>query len=121
MLVSPAFAQAGGAPGGFEFSALIPLILIFVVFWFLLIQPQRKKMKQHKEMLSRLRRGDRVVTGGGIIGRITRVESDDNLIVEIARGVSVKIARSTIAELLAQSGPAGKSEGESGAKTKKGK
>lgn len=111
MLVSPAFAQEGGLFGGGGLGAFIPLILIFVVFYFLLIRPQQKKMKHHREMLSQLRRGDRVVTGGGIIGRITKVEGDNNLIVEIASGVKVQIARSTIGDLLEQSGSAGRGKG----------
>ena len=74
MLISPAYAQAGGAPGGFDLISLMPLLLIFVVFYFLLIRPQQKKMKQHRDMIGALKRGDRVLTAGGIIGTVVKVE-----------------------------------------------
>ena len=100
MLISPAFAQAGGAGGGDLFVSLMPLILIFAVFYFLLIRPQQRKVKLHREMLGRLRRGDKVLTGGGIIGTVTRVNSDTECTVEIAEGVKVTIARGTITDVL---------------------
>ena len=108
MFVSPAYAQAagGGAPGGFDLVSLLPLILIFVVFWFLMIRPQQKKMKQHREMIAAIRRGDRVMTAGGIIGTVTKVQGDSELQVEIAEGVRVKVARATISEVLAKTEPA---------------
>ena len=74
MLISPAFAQAAGADGGGMLMQLAPLLLIFVVFYFLLIRPQQKKMKAHRELVSNLRRGDRIVTAGGIIGTVAKVE-----------------------------------------------
>ncbi|MCW9045530.1 MAG: preprotein translocase subunit YajC, partial [Alphaproteobacteria bacterium] len=108
MFISPAFAQAaggGGAVGGL--TGLLPLVLIFVVFYFLLIRPQQKKMKEHKAMLSAVRRGDKVVTAGGIIGSVTKVnDNNDELTVEIAEGVKVKVRRSMIAENLAKTEPA---------------
>ena len=104
MFISPAYAQgAGGGAGTFE--ALLPLILIFAVFYFLLIRPQQKKMKQHKEMLGTMRRGDRVVTGGGIIGTITKVLNDNEVTVEIADGVKVRVQRSLISAVLAKTEP----------------
>ncbi len=107
MFITPAYAQAaGGTPGGFDFVSLLPLVLIFVVFWFLLIRPQQKKVKQHREMIAAIRRGDRVLTGGGIIGTVTKVHGDGELQVEIAEGVRVKVARSTISEVLAKTEPA---------------
>jgi preprotein translocase subunit YajC len=107
MFVSPAYAQAaGGGPAGFDLFSLLPLILIFVVFWFLLIRPQQKKMKQHREMIAAIRRGDRVLTGGGIIGTVSKVLNDTEVQVEIAEGVRVKVARSTISEVLAKTEPA---------------
>ncbi|MBM3572390.1 MAG: preprotein translocase subunit YajC [Alphaproteobacteria bacterium] len=106
MFVSPAFAQAaGGADAGFGLMQLLPLVLIFVVFYFLLIRPQQKKVKHHKEMLGALRRGDRIVTSGGIIGTITKVASDTELVVEIAEGVRVRVARGMISEVLAKTEP----------------
>lgn len=114
MLISPAYAQAGGQ-GGFDFVALLPLILIFVVFYFLLIRPQQKRMKQHRQMIEALRRGDRVVTAGGLIGTVTKVMNDNELQIEIAEGVRVRAVRSTIQEVLSKNEPA---EGESGSTAK---
>lgn len=100
MFISPAYAQAGGGFGGME--SLLPLVLIFVVFYFLLIRPQQKKQKQHREMLGELRRGDRVVTAGGVIGLITRVNSDSEITVEISEGVRVKVVRSMVSDVIAK-------------------
>jgi preprotein translocase subunit YajC len=108
MFVSPAFAQAaGGGTGTGGWEALLPLVLIFVVFYFLLIRPQQKKMKQHKEMLGAIRRGDRVVTGGGIFATVTKVVDDNELVVEIADGVRVRVQRSTVAAVVSRTEPAG--------------
>jgi preprotein translocase subunit YajC len=101
MLISPAYAQAGGAPGGFDLISLMPLVLIFVVFYFLLIRPQQKKMKTHREMIGAIKRGDKVLTAGGIIGSVVKVEeSEDVLLVEIAKDIRVRVARSTISDVL---------------------
>ncbi|MGC2200652.1 MAG: preprotein translocase subunit YajC [Stellaceae bacterium] len=106
MFISTAYAQGTGI---FDQNALIqflPLILIFVVFYFLLIRPQQRKAKDHKTMLDALRRGDRVVTGGGIIGTVARVDSPEEVIVDIADGVRVRVLRSTITSVLAKPDPA---------------
>ncbi len=104
MFVTPAYAQAAeGVGGGLE--AFFPLILIFVVFYFLLIRPQQKKMKAHKGMLGALRRGDKVVTGGGIIGTVTKVIDDNEISVEIADGVKVRVQRSLISSVLSKTEP----------------
>ena len=104
MLIAPAFAQdGGGGMGGLE--PLIPLVLIFVVFYFLLIRPQQKKAKAHREMIAGLRRGDRVVTSGGIVGQVQRVIGDSELSVEIAEGVRVRVMRAMIAELATRPEP----------------
>ena len=87
---------------------LMPIILIFVVFYFLLIRPQQKKMRDHREMLGAIRRGDKIVTGGGIIGEVTKVGEDDELSVEIAQDVRVKVRRSTVATVLSKPQPAPK-------------
>jgi preprotein translocase subunit YajC len=84
----------------------LPLILIFVVFYFLLIRPQQKKMRDHRDMLASVRRGDRIVTGGGIIGQVVKVGGGDELTVEIAEGVRVKALRSTVSAVLARPEPA---------------
>ncbi len=111
MFVSTAYAQtAAPAAGGADMIVqFLPLILIFVVFYFLLIRPQQKKMKDHKGMLEAIRRGDRVVTGGGIIGTVTKVGPEDELQVEIAENVRVRVVRSTVNLVLAKTEPAGKS------------
>ena len=104
MFVTPAYAQdAAGGGGGIE--AFLPLILIFVVFYFLLIRPQQKKMKAHKNMLGALRRGDKVVTGGGIIGTVTKVIDDNEVSVEIADGIKVRVQRSLISSVLSKTEP----------------
>lgn len=106
MFISPAYAQAAAPGAGFDLMAFVPLILIFVIFYFLLIRPQQKRMKEHKAMLEVLRRGDRIVTGGGIVGTITKVGPDDELQVEIAEGVRVRVIRSTVTAVLAKTEPA---------------
>lgn len=107
MLISEALAQAAGG-GGMGFGGLgglLPIVLIFVVFWFLLIRPQQKRMKEHKAMVRALRRGDQVQTGGGIIGSVTKVIDDNVVQVEIAPDVKVKVARSSISSVLSRTDP----------------
>ncbi len=107
MLISPAFAQgAGGGPADFLSSGVVPLVLIFVVFYFLLIRPQQKKAKQHREMLGALRRGDTIVTTGGLIGKVIKVVSDTELQVEIADEVRVRVARAMVSDVLSRTEPA---------------
>jgi preprotein translocase subunit YajC len=106
MFVSPAYAQTGSAVGGFDIVALLPLVLIFVVFYFLIIRPQQKKMKDHKALVEGLRRGDRVVTSGGIIGTVAKVAGDREVTLEIAEGVRVRAVRGMIAEVMARTEPA---------------
>ncbi|MCY3877696.1 MAG: preprotein translocase subunit YajC [Rhodobacteraceae bacterium] len=103
MLVGPALAQSGGGLGGF--TSLVPLILIFVIMYFLLIRPQQKKVKEHKAMVEALKRGDNIVTQGGIIGRIARVKDDGEVEVEIADGVKVRVVRSTISQVISKPSP----------------
>jgi preprotein translocase subunit YajC len=109
MFSSAAYAQAATpAPAGSGTESLIsllPFALMFVVFYFLLIRPQQRKMKEHKAMLDALRRGDKVVTGGGIIGSVTHVGSDDEITVEIADGVRVRALRSAVTAVLSKTEP----------------
>jgi len=107
MLISPAYAQDLAQAGGFAESmgAFLPLILIFVIFYFLLIRPQQKRMKEHKAMLEAVRRGDRVVTNGGLIGTVVKVASDTELQVEIAEGVRVRVMREMVANVLSKTEP----------------
>ena len=107
MFATPAYAQAaGGAGGGSFLTSMVPLILIFVIFYFLLIRPQQKRAKEHKNMVENLRRGDQVVTGGGILGKVTKVKEGEEVEVEIAEGTRVKLYRSTIQTVLSKSEPA---------------
>ncbi len=107
MFVTPAFAQSVGAPGaGAAFAQFIPLILIFVIMYFLLLRPQQKKMKDHRAMLEALRRGDQVVTSGGIVGKVTKVQEDGMVEVEIAESVKVKVVKHTISQVLNKTEPA---------------
>jgi preprotein translocase subunit YajC len=98
---------AGGQSGGF--GAFVPLILMFVIFYFLLIRPQQKKTKQHRQMIEGLKKGDRIVTSGGIHGRVTGV-TDTTLTVEIADKVRVKVNRGNVSGVLQQGGQAPKEE-----------
>tara|TARA_B100000161_G_scaffold103845_1_gene73418 strand:- start:501 stop:911 length:411 start_codon:yes stop_codon:yes gene_type:complete len=86
-------------------TTMFPLLLIFAVFYFLIIRPSQKKQKEHREMLAAIRRGDKVVTGGGIFGTVTKVVSDDEVQVEISDGVRVKIARATLASVVSKTEP----------------
>lgn len=108
MFITPAFAQAAGAPGGAAsaFTSFVPLILIFAIMYFLLIRPQQKKMKEHKAMVAALRRGDQVLTQGGIIGKVVKVHDDGVVEVEIADKVVVKMPRHTIAQVMSKTEPA---------------
>ena len=107
MLISPAYAQAAGgaAPGGGLLDMLLPLALILLIFYFLLIRPQQKRMKQHRAMIDAVRRGDTIVTSGGIIGKVTKV-ADDEVQVEIADGTRVRVVKGTIAEVRSKTEPA---------------
>lgn len=108
MFISEAYAQAAAGGGGFDnLQQFLPLVLIFVVFYFLLLRPQQKKMKAHREMVAQLRRGDRVLIQGGIIGQINKVLSDTEVMIEIADGVRVRVMRSAVAEVLAKTEPVG--------------
>ncbi len=88
------------------FGSFVPLILIFAIMYFLLIRPQQQKMKQHRAMVEALRKGDQVVTQAGFIGKVTKVKDDNEVEVEIASGVNVRVIRSTIVEVLNKTEPA---------------
>ncbi|MEK9724155.1 MAG: preprotein translocase subunit YajC [Rhodospirillaceae bacterium] len=103
MFISPAYAQGVGGGSGLE--AMLPLVLIFIVMYFLLIRPQQKKMKEHRTMLENIRRGDTVITGGGITGKVTKVDSEHEVTVEIAKDVKVKVQRSLISAVQVKGEP----------------
>ena len=109
MFATPAFAQAVGGAGGaggalFQF---LPLVLIFAIMYFLLIRPQQRKAKDHQTMVKALRRGDQVVTQGGILGKVSKVgEATNEVEVEIAPNVKVRVVKSTIAQVVSKTEPA---------------
>ena len=91
---------------GGAIAQFLPLILIFGIMYFLLIRPQQKKMKEHQNMVAALRRGDQVVTQGGVIGKVSKVKDDGELEVEFAEGVKIRVVKSTIAQVLSKTEPA---------------
>lgn len=97
------FANGGGA--GFDIMQVVPIVLMFVVFYFLLIRPQQKKARTHQEMLKELRRGDRVITAGGIMGTVDKLVNDGEISLEIAENIKVRVVKSTITEVLAKTQP----------------
>ena len=106
MIVTSAFAQGAGAGGGSEMlMSLLPFALIFVIMYFLILRPQQKKAKQHQEMVKNMRRGDTVVTSGGLMGKITKVVDDNEIEVEVADGVRIRQIRGMIAEVRAKGEP----------------
>jgi preprotein translocase subunit YajC len=107
MFVTPAFAQAGGAaPGGMDMIVqFLPFILIFVIMYFLIIRPQRLKAKRHQEMIANIRRGDTVVTSGGLIGKVAKVSDDGEIQLDLAENVRVRLVRGMIAEVRTKGEP----------------
>jgi len=126
MWISPAYAQAAGGDLGGLMGMLPMFALMFAVLYFMMIRPQQQRAKQHKAMLAALRRGDRIVTAGGIIGTVAKVVNDNEISVDIAENVRVRVVRSTITQVLAKTEPAAKSKeaepaDEKAAETAKGK
>jgi|GEM_PF-490230 len=107
LLPTAAFANAGGP--GFDVMSLLPIVLIFVVFYFLLLRPQQAKMKKHQEMLNNLHRGDKVVTAGGIIGTVSKINTDTEVMLEIDDNVRVRVVKSMISEVMTKSEPVSQS------------
>lgn len=107
MLITPALAQAAGSPGLSDtFSMMIPLVAIMVVFYFLLIRPQQKKMRDHQDLVKNVRRGDTIVTTGGLVGKIAKVVDDHELLVDIAENVQVRVIKQAISEVRTKGEPA---------------
>jgi preprotein translocase subunit YajC len=106
MFVTPAYAQAAGAPGGVDMIVqFLPFILIFVIMYFLIIRPQRLKAKRHQEMIANLRRGDTIVTSGGLIGKVAKVAEDGEVQVDLAENVRVRVVRGMISEVRTRGEP----------------
>ncbi|MGI9388422.1 MAG: preprotein translocase subunit YajC [Boseongicola sp.] len=105
MFVTPAYAQAAG--GGDVFTSLIvPMALIFGIMYFLLIRPQQKKVKEHQAMIEAVRRGDQIVTAGGLVGKVTKVKDEGEVEVEISQGVNVRVVKHTISQVRSKTEPA---------------
>lgn len=111
MFITPAYAQFGGGAGGTDtIVQFLPFVLIFVVMYFLIIRPQRQRAKAHQDMIKGVRRGDTIVTTGGLIGKVAKVVDDAEVQVEIADGIKVRISRAAISEIRSKGEPA-KDEG----------
>ena len=109
MFITPAFAQGslfGGVGGdGGMIMSLLPFVLIFVIMYFLILRPQQKRVKAHAEMVKNVRRGDTVVTNGGMIGKVTKVVDDDQIEIEIATDVKIRQLRAMITDVRAKGEP----------------
>ena len=110
MFTTPAFAQGslfgGGAGGdGGMLMSLLPFVLIFVIMYFLILRPQQKRVKQHQEMVKNVRRGDTVITNGGLVGKVTKVIDDDQIEIEIADDVRIRQMRQMVADVRAKGEP----------------
>jgi preprotein translocase subunit YajC len=105
-VITPAYAQAPGAGGGDIIMSLVPFILIFIIMWFLIIRPQQKRMKDHREMVANVRRGDTIVTSGGMIAKVTKVIDDGEIEAEIADGVKVRFVKAMVQDVRAKGEPA---------------
>ena len=109
LTMTAAAAPAAGAPAGAGafLIGILPWILIFVIFYMLMIRPQQRRMKEHQAMIAAVKKGDEVITGGGIRGRVTRVIDEKEAEIEIAQGVKVRVVKSTLTQILTpQSKPA---------------
>ena len=104
MFVTPAYAQTGAGGGADIFVSILPFVLIFVVMWFLIIRPQRTQMKKRGEMLTAIRRGDTVITGGGLVGKVTKADENE-LEVDLGGGTKVTALRATIADVRVKGEP----------------
>jgi preprotein translocase subunit YajC len=118
-MISPAFAQSSGAGGGgMDFSFVFVMVAMFAIFYLLTIRPQQKKMKEHQAKLDAIKRGDTVVTTGGIVGKVVRVANDGELRVEIAENVQVRMLKSGVADVRGKTEPVkAKAETQSGGDT----
>lgn len=105
MLITPAYAQGILGGGNDMIMSLLPFVLIFVIMYFLILRPQQRRVKQHQEMVKNLRRGDTVITSGGLVGKVTKVVDDDQVEVEIADGVRVRQMRGMVTDVRAKGEP----------------
>lgn len=105
MFVTPAFAQTAAGGGESFIIQLLPFVAIFAIMYFLIIRPQQQKLKTHRAMVEAVRRGDTIVTAGGIIGKVTKVTDDAEIMVEIAENMRVRLLKSTISEVRTKGEP----------------
>src|SRR5262245_29323347 len=105
MLISPAFAQAGNDLWSSPYAQFLPFVLVFAIMYFLILRPQQRRAKQHSEMVKNLRRGDTVISSGGLVGKVTKVLDDDQVEIEIADGVRVRQMRQMVTEVRAKGEP----------------
>lgn len=106
MFITPAYAQAA-SPGGTDMlMSLLPFVLIFVIMYFLILRPQQKKVKAHQELVKNIRRGDTVVTSGGIIGKVARVVDETEIELQLAEGIKIRQLRGMISEVRSKGEPA---------------
>jgi len=105
MFVTPAFAQGLGGSGNEMFMSLLPFALIFVIMYFLILRPQQKRVKTHQEMVKNVRRGDTVVTNGGLVGKVTKVIDEEQIEIEIADDVRIRQMRSMLSDVRAKGEP----------------
>jgi preprotein translocase subunit YajC len=105
MFISPAYAQSGPGGMGELVNLLVPMLMVFVIFYFFMIRPQQQRMKEHRAKIDAIRRGDTVVTSGGIIGKVTKVKDDGEIEVEIADNTRVRVVKSTVADVHAKGEP----------------
>ena len=117
MFITPAFAEAttgtaaeAAVGGGNMLMSMLPIFLILAVFYFLVIRPQNKRLQEHRSMVSNLQKGDRVVTGGGIVATVKKTGGDDEVVLEVSEGVHVRVLRSTIMMMRSKSDSSGKKE-----------
>ncbi|HWE17278.1 MAG TPA: preprotein translocase subunit YajC [Hyphomicrobiaceae bacterium] len=106
MFISPAFAQSPAGGMGELVNLLVPMLMVFVIFYFFMIRPQQQRMKQHRATIDAIRRGDTVITSGGIVGKVTKVKDDGEIEVEIAENTRVRVIKGTIAEVRVKGEPA---------------
>ena len=105
MFISPAYAQTPSSLGGDGMSFLVPMVLVFVILYFLILRPQQKRVKQHAEMVKNVRKGDTVITSGGLVGKVTKVVDDDQIEVELTEGVRVRQMRQMVTDVRAKGEP----------------
>ena len=116
LLISPAHAQTGQGGAGDFLIGILPFIAVFAIIWFLILRPQQKKLKEHRAMVAAVRRGDVVVTGGGLIGKVHRVIDDHECVVELCEGVRVRLLKATLSDVRSKTEPVAAETGDIGEK-----